>query len=109
MVLLGCIPRACKPCNCSAERLKKEPRDSDRDISGLLYRESYKSEAKSWSDNPLYTAAGRQDMATVFATGDGGRGVRRRLPVIGGIDVSLAYQLPGKPEAGARGKHVGSY
>ena len=34
--LLGCPPQNCKPCRCQAWRLTNEPRDSDRDISGLL-------------------------------------------------------------------------
>ena len=33
---------------------------------------------------------------------------RRRLPFIGGIEVRLAHQLPGKPAAGVGGKHTGS-
>ena len=49
-------------------------------------------------------ADGKQDTAEVFATQ--GRG---RLPVIDGTDIGLAHQLPGKPVAGAGGKHVGSY
>lgn len=47
----------------------------------------------SWSDTPLWTAAGGRDRAAVFTTW--GRG---RLPVTGGIDVRLAYRLPGKPD-----------
>lgn len=39
---------------------------------------------------------GRQDTTAVFATGGG-----RRLPFIVGIDIGLAYQLPGKPANGA--------
>ena len=51
--LLGCTPQACKPCSCPALRLKKEPRDSNRDISGLMDRGSYTSETKgSWSNIP---------------------------------------------------------
>ena len=33
---------------------------------------------------------------------------RRRLLFIGGIGLRLAYQLPGKPAAGAGSEHVGS-
>lgn len=39
--MLGCSLHAYKPCSCPALRLKKEPRDNNRDISGLLDRESY--------------------------------------------------------------------
>ena len=35
-VQLGCTPKACKPRSCPASRPKKEPRDNDRDTSGLL-------------------------------------------------------------------------
>lgn len=38
---LGCILQVCKTASCPALRLKKEPRDNNRDISGLLDRESY--------------------------------------------------------------------
>lgn len=40
---------------------RKKPGSSNRDISGLLVMESYKSEAKSWSDTPSYMADSRQD------------------------------------------------
>ena len=36
-------------------------------------------------------------------------GGRRRLPFIGGINVRLAHQLPGKPAAGTGSKQVGNY
>ena len=87
-------------------RRKKEPGDSnrDRDSSGLMDREPYKCEAKPWSNMPPCTADGGQDSAATLAIQG-----RRRLPFIGGIDIRLAHQLPGKPAAGAGGKHVGSY
>ena len=47
-LVLGCTPQACKPCHCPALRPKKEPRDSDRDISGLLDR-------TSWAKGPRAT------------------------------------------------------
>lgn len=34
--LLGCTPLACKSCSCPGLRSKKEPRDSNRGINGLL-------------------------------------------------------------------------
>ena len=54
---------------------------------------------------PLYVwqMAGRKDMAIFVIWG------RKRLSSIGSIDVRLSHQLPGKPAAGAGGKHVGSY
>lgn len=45
-----------------------------------------------------------KDSAAIFAIQG-----RWRLPFIGGIDVQLARQLPGKPEAGGGSKLVGSY
>ena len=45
VVILGCTPQAYKACACSASRLKKEPGVSDGDISGLLDRGTYTSEA----------------------------------------------------------------
>ena len=87
-----------------ASRLKKEPRDSNRDISDLLDKGSYTPEARSWSNTSLCVADSKQDMAADFAT----RG-RRRLPFIGGINVRLAHKSPGKPAAGAGSKHIGSY
>ena len=35
--------------------------------------------------------------------------LKRRLPFIGGRELRLAHQLPGKPTARAESKHVGSY
>lgn len=48
--------------------------------------------------------ASRPATAATFAPQGGGK-----LPFIVGIEVRLASQLPGKPVAGAGGKHVGSY
>ena len=45
--MLGCISQAGKPCSCPALRLKEEPRDSNRDIPGLLDRGSSMSGASS--------------------------------------------------------------
>ena len=44
----------------------------------------------------------KQDVETTFAMWG------RRLLFIGGIGILLAYQLPGKPEAGEGSEHVGS-
>ena len=67
-------------------------------------RESYKSEAKHWSNMPPCTAASGQDSAAIFAIQG-----RWRLPFIGGIGVQLAHQLPGKPEAGKGSRLVGRH
>ena len=48
------------------------------------------SEARSWSDTSPCVADGRQDVVAVFVRSE------RGLAVIGGIDVRLAHQLPGK-------------
>ena len=56
--------------------LKKE-RVTDRDTSGVMDGGSYRSEAKSWGDIPLYMANNRQDRATNFTLPGG-----RRLPFI---------------------------
>ena len=64
--------------------LEKEPRVSDRDISrGISHGAGVTPQ--------LCVADGGQDMAVVFVP----RG-RERLPVTRGIDLGLAYQLPGK-------------
>ena len=102
--MLGCTSPAWKSCNCPVSRPKKESRDSIRDINGLLDRKSYMLEAKHPRVTPPCMVGGRQDLAAIVATWG-----RKRLPFTGGIDVRLAHQLPGKPAAGAGGKHVGSY
>ena len=53
------------------------------------------SETRSWSDTPPWTAEGGQDLWAVFILRD-----KERLPVIEGIEVSLAPWLPGKPAQG---------
>ena len=83
-----------------ATRPKKEPGYSDRDISGLIEGGSYTSEARSWGNTPPGTADGGQDRVAVFAPRGGGR-----LPVMGGIDVRLAHQLPGKLAVGHASHH----
>ena len=59
------------------------------------------SEAKSWSNTPPCVADSRQDMAAVFTPSR-----RGRLPVIGEIDVKLAFQLPGKATEGYAPNHT---
>ena len=44
---LGCTQQAYKPYACPASRPKKEPRVSDKDISGLMDGGAYMSEARS--------------------------------------------------------------
>ena len=85
MYVLSYSPQTCKCCNCPATRPKKEPRVSDRDISGLMDVGSYMSEARSWSDTSLCVVDDGQYMAAVFALGKG------RLPVIGGIGFRWAH------------------
>ena len=101
-----CCTAPCRPASpvvsCPVLRLKKEPKHSDRDINGLLDRGSCTSERKALEQHPPWTADSGQDI--VFATWG-----RRRLPFIGGIDIKLVNQLPGKPAAGAGSKCVGSY
>ena len=50
-----------------------------------------------------------QQTAAVFTKGRGKREEVTSYRVNWGIDVRLAHQLPGKPEAGAGGKHIASY
>ena len=103
--LLGYTPQSCKPGPCpDTKRRKSLETATERDTSGLVDRESYKSEAKHWSNMPPCTADSGQDSAAIFAIQG-----RQRLPFTGGIDVQLAHQLPGKPEAGKGSKLVGSY
>ena len=97
--VLGCTPQACKPYTCQASRLKREPGVSSRDISGLLDGGSYPSDARSWSDFPLFAAASGQDTVAVFTS-------RERIPVIGGIDIRLAHGLPGKLAEGHAPYHL---
>ena len=80
--------RPTKSCSCPSSRLKKQPRDCDRDINSLLDKGIL--HRGSWSDNPLCAADCRQNVVAVFTTQG-----RRRLPFIGGIDIRLAHRLPG--------------
>ena len=91
-LLLDCTLQACTPCSCPALKPKKEPGYSNRGISGLWDRGiwPYTSEARSWSNTPLLTADGRQDVTAIFAT----RG-RTRLPFLGWIDVRWAQGYQG--------------
>ena len=60
------------------------------------------SKQKPWSYTPPQMAEGSQDITALFAAQ--GRG---KLPFIGGIDIRLAYKLPEKPAAGAKGRYIG--
>lgn len=97
----GSTPQTFMLCTYPALRPKKEPRDSHRDIDGLLVRGCGTSEASSWR---LCVTQGKQDMAAAFST----RG-RRSLPFIRGTDARWAHPLPRQPVAGAGVKRVGSY
>ena len=77
MNLLGCTSWASQVHTCPNSRPKKEPGVCNRDISGLMDMGSYKSEAKSWSNTPLCTTDGGQDMVAVLAPRGAGGGCRR--------------------------------
>ena len=101
---VGLHPADLQPCNCPDWRPKKEPRDSYRDTNGSLDRGTYMSRKKgSWSETPLRTAAGKKDIANLRYLG------KMEATIYRGTDVRMAHQLPGKPAAGAGGKHVGNY
>ena len=84
-VSLGRTSQAYKACACPASRLKKDPRVSNRNTSGLRMGVAHMSEARSRSNNPPCAADSGQNRAVVFTP----RG-RGRLPVIGGTDIRLA-------------------
>lgn len=48
--VLSCTLQTCKPCTCPASGPRKKPRVSHRDINGLMDRETYLFEARSWSE-----------------------------------------------------------
>ena len=60
---MGCTLKAGKSCSCPASRPKKELRDSDRDISGLLNKGIL--DKGSCRDIPPCAADCGQDMAAV--------------------------------------------
>ena len=78
----GCCwaaPQSCKLCTCPTSKSKKKPRVSDRDINGLMHWGVFLVQSKV--------------VAIVSALRE-----RRRWPIIGGIEVKLVHQLPGKQE-----------
>ena len=100
---MGCT----RPYSGPATGLEKAPGDRDRDINDLLDRETYKSEAKSWSNAPPCTAD-RQISGWLAGWLAGWLlghfrqqrwllQKRRKFPFVGGTDVRLAHQLPGRP------------
>ena len=99
MNMLGCTFWASWVHTCPNSRPKKEPGVCNRNINGLMHRGSYKSEAKSWSNTPLCTTDGSQDMVAVLAPRGAG-GWLQEVTVSEGSDVRLAHWLPGKPAEG---------
>ena len=84
-----------KPCTFPALRLKKKPRVSDRDISGLrdrgiLSKVVYPTVQRQWKGHN----------SSLHYSG------KKRLPSTGGRDIRLAPLLE-RPARGARGKHTG--
>ena len=82
---VGVQSLAYNPCSCPDSRPKKEPRDSDRDISGFLDKGSYVSKAKgpgATSHHGQQTAGRAWQQSTEE---------RRGLPFIEGIDFRLAH------------------
>ena len=59
VLMLGCTRQACKPCNYPAGRLKKMPRDSDRDTNDLLDSLILQIRSKKSWRNTLPWAEGR--------------------------------------------------
>ena len=78
--LLGCAPQPCSLCNCPATRPKKKPGVSGRDISDLLDRDSYKSEAKVLEQHPtIYGQRQAGQSSNLRCTGE------EEATVIGGM------------------------
>ena len=94
-MVLGCIPQAYKPCACPASRPKKEPRFSNRDVSGVMDGGAYTSEARSWSDTPPCAVDDGQDMAAVFTPK-----WKKRLPVIGELMSGGLIRYQGNQQRG---------
>lgn len=74
-----------------ASHIVAQPQDqrAERQTTTYQMRESYGSEATSWSNTPLWTADSRQDTARLLLLWR-----RRRLPVIESIDFRrlISYQ-----------------
>ena len=64
--MCGLHPTGLQACGCSTSRRKKEPRDSDRDISGLLDRGIVHE--SSWSDTAACVEDSGQGTAAAFPT-----------------------------------------
>lgn len=82
-----------------------QPQDQRKDPETSTFfgqGESYMSEANDPRATLHHTqqTAGRRALATQG---------RSQLPFIGGLDIRLVPQLPGKPAAGVGGKHTNSY
>ena len=73
--------------------LDTESSDGNRDFSELLNRGSHESKTKGPGATPqnVWQTTGKTQQPLTWG--------RRRLPFIGGFEVRLAYQFPGKPAA----------
>ena len=68
------------------------PGDNNRDVNGLLNRDSYKSEAESWNDTDrIWETAGR----TWHPREE--RVVEKEVTIYMGIHIRLSHQFRGKP------------
>ena len=88
--------QACRPCSGPASRLKKELRDSDRDINGLLDRgSSYKSEAMGPGVMPHHVqwTTGRTEQQSLLLKGEGGY-------TLEGVSISWLISYQGNQQLG---------
>lgn len=96
LYIVGWHPAVLQALKLSRHRWKKEPGDSNRDRLQWFNGQGI---VEVWSKalEQHATMYGRQWARLSSHLRYSGE---RRLPLIGGIDVQLAHQLPGKPEAG---------
>ena len=88
---LGCTLQSCNPCNCPAMRLKKELGVCNRDISNLLDRKYYKSEAKVLEQHPTVYGQGQAGQSSNFCYSVDDEATSYR-----GSDIRRAPWLPGE-------------
>ena len=100
LISLGYIPQACKACTHSVSGLKREPRVSNRDISGLMKELIHLKQSPEVTTQHIWWIRSR---TWKQPSPPGGRG---KLSVMWGTDIRLAHWLPGKLAEGYGPHHL---
>lgn len=103
ILLSDCPPQSCKSCSCPAMRLKKDPRDSNRDINGSTDRGLLHVQINVLEQHPTMSGRQQKDTAAVFTLGG------KEAPIYRGDGCQVGSSVIKETSSWHRGKQAGSH